>query len=204
MGNLLSFASSSSALNPLNPLNSQRNVINIWYPGSEYNYRYIDHLILGDSQFSPYGPTFNNAWNASKTYQQVIDQNGWVNDASGSGQAYGGGFRIPKSSDFAGPYVITWDGDGKINLPTSLTWTEASTTIVRTGNANGTTTLSGFSDVTGLSLGFAVTGTGVPGSTTIVSINYGTKTVVVNNAVTTGTGVSFTFTNNTYTKNSNG
>ena len=200
MPGLLSFGNSNFALNPLN---SNHNVINIWYPGSEYNYRYIDHFVLGDSQFSPYGETFNNAWNATKTFQQVIDQNGWINDSSGSGQVWGGGFRIPKSTDFEGPYVLTWDGDGKVQF-TGLTWAEEPTSIVRTGNANGTTTLSGFSDVTGLSIGFPVSGTGVSGGTTIVSINYGTKTIVVSAAVTTGTGVSFTFTNNTYTRNANG
>lgn len=188
-----------------NPLLSQRNVINIWFPGSEWSYRYIDHMVLGDNMATPYGAAFNAAWSATKTFQQVIDQNGWVNDSTGSGQAWGGGVRLPASSDFPGPYVITWDGDGKCQwFSPTPTWTEASTSIVRTGNANGTTTLSGFSDVTGLSIGFPVSGTGVSGGTTIVSINYGTKTIVVSAAVTTGTGVSFTFTNNTYTRNANG
>lgn len=186
-----------------NPLLSQRNVINIWYTDSEWNYSFIDHLILADNSMTPYGATFNNAWSATKTFRQVVDQNGWVNDATGSGQTWGCGVRMPSSSNFAGPYVITWEGDGKVQF-TNETWTEASTSIVRTGNANGTTTLSGFTDVTGLAVGFPVSGTGVSGGTTIVSINYGTKTIVVSASVTSGTGISFTFTNNSYTRNANG
>lgn len=187
-----------------NPLLSQRNVINLSFPGNDFNYRFINHLVLGDNQATPYGATFNNAWSATKTFQQVIDQNGYVNDATASGQLYGGGCRLPSSSDFPDPWVITWDGDGKCQWVTPPTWTEEPTSIVRTGNANGTTTLSGFSDVTGLSIGFPVSGTGVSGGTAIVSINYGTKAIVVSAAVTTGTGISFTFTNNTYTRNANG
>jgi hypothetical protein len=134
---------------------------------------------------------------------QSIDQNGWPNVTSASGQSFGGGVRFPKSSDFAGPYVITWDGDGKFAL-LSGTWTEASTTSTAVGNANGTTTLSGFSSVVGIAPGFGITGTGVPGSTTVVSVNYSAKSIVVSASVTAGSGITFTFTNGTYTKNANG
>jgi len=188
----------------LNPLLSQRNVINLWYPDAEWNYGLIDHMILGDNIMTPYGATFNNAWSGgTKTFGQVVDQNGWVNDASGSGQTWGGGVRMPASADFNGPYVIRWNGDGKVQFAAG-TWTEEPTSIVRAGNANSTTTLSGFTDVTGLWPGFTVSGVGVSGGTKVVSIDYSAKTIVVSAAVTTGTGVSFTFTNGSYTKNANG
>lgn len=134
---------------------------------------------------------------------QLIDQNGYPNNSGAGSGGWGGGVRFPASSNFAGPYVITWDGEGHESFLAG-TWTEASTATNLVGNANGTTTLSGFSSVVGIGLQFDVTGTGVSGSTTVVSVNYATNTIIVSNAVTVGSGVTFTFTNNTYIKNANG
>lgn len=183
-----------------NPLLSKRNVVNLNFI-SEFNYAFINHVISGDSVFGPVSTAFTTP--GSSTWMQLIDQSGYPNNAGASGPTWGGGVRFPKSSDFSGPYVITWDGDGRFAL-TSGTWTEASTTTTAVGNANGTTTLSGFSSVIGIAPGFGITGTGVPGATTVISVNYSTKTVLVSATVTTGTGITFTLTNGTYTKNSNG
>lgn len=182
-----------------NPLLSQRNVINLNF-ASEFNYGFINHIIPGDQVITPVGAAFNTT---ALTWGQLIDSNGWPNDASASGHGFGGGVRFPASANFAGPYVITWDGDGQCSLA-SGTWTEASTTTTATGNANGTTTLSGFTSVVGIAQSFGITGTGVPANTTVVSVNYSAKTIVVSASVTTGTGITFTFTNGTYTKVSNG
>lgn len=189
-----------------NPLLSQRNIINVNF-NTEYNYGYINHLIPADAMLSPVGSAYQAT---ASTFTQLIDQNGYPNNsaASGggtgtSGAAFGGGFRLPASSNFSGLYVITWDGDGQFTIA-SGTWTEASTSSTGVGNANGTTTLSGFSSVVGISPSFGISGTGVPGGTTVISVNYLTKTIVVSAAVTTGSGITFTFTNGTYTKNSNG
>lgn len=182
----------------LNPLLSQRNIINLGF-ASDFTYGFINHVVPADSAI---GPTGTNYTVTTNTWMQLIDQNGYPNNASGSG-GWGMGVRFPASSNFAGPYVITWDGDGTMQL-TVGTWTEASTTTTAVGNANGSTTLSGFSSVVGIAPGFGITGTGVPGSTTVISVNYSTKTVVVSAAVTSGSGVTFTLTNGTYTKVSNG
>lgn len=182
-----------------NPLQSQRNVVNLNFL-SEFNYAFINHTIPGDSVW---GPTSTNYTATTNTWPQLIDQNGYPNNSNAGAGGWGGGVRFPSSANFAGPYVFTWDGEGRWTIA-SGTWTEASTTTVLTGNANGTTILSGFTSVAGISIQFDVTGTGVPASTSVVSVNYSTNTIVLNNAVTTGSGVSFTFTNATYTKNSNG
>lgn len=190
----------------LNPLQSQRNVINLGFP-SDFDYAMINHLTLGDSMISPFGSAYGSTAN---TWTQLIDQNGYPNNTACSGGGatltgvgFGGGFRLPDPANFAGPYVITWDGDGQFPMPLG-TWTDASTTTTAVGNANGTATLSGFSSVIGISQGFGITGTGVPGGTTVISVNYSAKTVVVSAAVTAGSGITFTLTNGTYTRNSNG
>ncbi len=64
-------------------------------------------------------------------------------------------------------------------------------TIV-TGNANGTTTLSGLQSTAGIYPGMAVSGTGVSGGASVASVDSATQVHVSAN-VTTGTGVSFTF-----------
>lgn len=184
-----------------NPLLSQRNVVNLNFL-SEFNYAFINHITPADGTVGPFGSAFSATTN---TWMQLIDQNGWQNNTAGGTGTFGGGIRWPASANFAGPYVVTWDGDGTFKFLTgSDVWTEASTTTTAVGNANGTTTLSGFASVIGVAPGFGISGTGVPGSTTVVSVNYLTKTIVVSAAVTTGSGITFTLTNATYTKNSNG
>lgn len=200
VGNVEAFLLRGSPSGFPSPLLSQRTVVNL-NPVADFNYAFINHMNSADSMVSPVGTAFSAT---THTFTQLIDQNGWPNAAEASGSNFGGGFRIPRTSDFAGPYVLDFDGDGRLSLQASGTWTEASTTSNAVGNANGTTTLSGFSTVVGIAPGFGITGTGVPGSTTVVSVNYAAKTIVVSAAVTTGSGVTFTFTNGTYTKNSNG
>lgn len=194
---LLSFANLSFSF--LNPLLSQRNIINLDFP-SQFDYAFLNHVIPADSTFGPVGTAFSTTTN---TWMQLIDQNGYPNNAAASGITWGCGVRFPATSNFAGPYVVTWNGDGQWQF-TSGTWTEANTTTTMVGNANGTETLSGFSSVVGIAPGFGITGTGVPGSTTVISVNYATNSIVVSNLVTTGSSVTFTLTNGTYTKNSNG
>jgi hypothetical protein len=196
---LLSIAGTGGSI-LLNPLLSQRNIINLNF-NFEFNYAYINHVTAGDQVMSPFSTGFTTP--GSSTWMQLIDQTGYPNNAAASGVAWGGGVRFPKSSDFAGPYVVTWDGDGKFTF-TSGTWTEASVTSTAVGNANGTTTLFGFASVIGIAPGFDISGTGVAGGTKVISVNYSNKTVLVSASVTTGSGITFTLTNNTYTKNSNG
>ena len=185
---------------PQNPLLSHRNVVNLNFL-TEYNYAFINHCIPGDSAFGPSGTSFTAT---ASTWMQLIDQNGYPNNSGGGTGGWGAGVRFPASSNFAGPYVFTWDGEGRWKIDTSTTWTEASIATNLVGNANGTTTLSGFSSVVGIGIQFDVSGTGVTGGTTVVSVNYATNTIVVSSAVTSGSGITFTFTNNTYTKNANG
>jgi hypothetical protein len=181
------------------PLLSQRNVINLGPPG-EYNYAFINHARQGDSAVGPFGARFTTT---AKSWMQIIDRNGYPNDPSASGTAWGSGIRFPAAKHFAGPYVITWDGDGQLSLNVG-DWSEGGKTMVVKGNSNGTTTLSGFASVIGISPSFKIAGKGVPERTIVVAVNYTDKTIVVSAAVTAAIGITFTLANNTYTKNSNG
>lgn len=64
-------------------------------------------------------------------------------------------------------------------------------TIV-TGNASGSNVLTGLQSTAGIYPGMAVSGTGVPGGTTVTSIDSSSQVHVSAN-VTAGTGVTFTF-----------
>jgi hypothetical protein len=63
-----------------------------------------------------------------------------------------------------------------------------------TGDLNGTTTVENVSDMTNIAIGQTITGTYIPGSTTVVSL--GTNSFVISNAATqTATGQSLTLSN---------
>ena len=70
---------------------------------------------------------------------QNVDANGWPNkdDAGGttgtSYQPMGGGIRIPSCTDFNGPYVLEWTGNGTVVLIVGavvLNWTQDNTTAL--------------------------------------------------------------------------
>jgi hypothetical protein len=106
------------------------NVLNV------FEYAFIDHLKQADSMLGPYGVTFTS----TAPFHQLVDSSGWPNDASASGQNFGCGFRIPDPAQFAGPYILTWDGSGTVNFNVG-TWTETNntgTTYTKNSNASWT------------------------------------------------------------------
>lgn len=69
----------------------------------------------------------------------------------------------------------------------------SSTTISTTGNTHSNTTLDSLASTTGIEVGMAVNGTGIPGGTFVVSIA-GTTVTMSNAATATATGVTVGFT----------
>lgn len=90
---------------------SLRNVININdFSFITNDYAMIDHIKPGTGVFPIPGYTSGKSW------PQVLDATGWPNDAAASGQPFTIGFQIPDTANFAGPYILDWDGNGQLNL----------------------------------------------------------------------------------------
>lgn len=123
-------ASASSAL----PAN-KRSSINI--NGLDvFEYAFIDHTRQGDNFPGPIGAYYANS---PVPWTQLIDSDGWPNNSAANGLPFGGGVRIPGAGQFAGPYVITWEGDGTVQVVGSGTWTEvngAGTSYRKLGNGS--------------------------------------------------------------------
>jgi hypothetical protein len=132
---------------------SQRSVINLNFLG-EFDYAFINHYLGGDASTGPKGSAFT----VGTPWPALIDANGWPNRRGVSGTSFGGSVRVPASSDFSGPYVITWDGDGCADLNAG-TWTvdkRQSSGYVQNQNGRWTTSPAGaktriVASVTGLS-----------------------------------------------------
>lgn len=150
---------------PSNPLASQRSVINVNYVGN-YDYAYINMLHQGDANISPVGSAY--AATASP-WPQLLDAQGWPNNAAASGVTFGGSARFPSSANYAVNYVLTWDGDGTFFLTqgtcteqnANTTWTRVSN--CRWSNKAGQTayivfSLAGLTDQT--LVGFSILATG--------------------------------------------
>lgn len=116
---------------------SKRFTYNLDFLGDDINsiaaaYAFINHFKTGGTV----GPVGANWFNGTRYWTQSIDSNGYPN-VSALTDTWGGGFYVPTSSNFAGPYVLAWDGDGTISFLDN-TWTE--TTMSGTGavkNSNG-------------------------------------------------------------------
>ena len=94
------------------PLTSKRSVINLSYV-SEFTYHIINHFKMGDYANSYRGISF---FVAGKTWNQMIDSEGWPNDPDIVGTEFGGGLRVPSTTDFTGKYVMTWLGNGDVRF----------------------------------------------------------------------------------------
>src|SRR5579863_6741151 len=90
---------------------SQRNVLNLGF-FFDNNYLFIDHIKQGDNLVGPYGAGFSTG----PAFTSIIDANGWPNNASASGQLFGGGIHIPNDASFAGPYTIDFTGNGSFQI----------------------------------------------------------------------------------------
>jgi hypothetical protein len=95
------------------PFLSQRSVVNLGFL-FENNYAFINHLLQADNAF---GPIAHGGWFTSgQTFPALIDANGWPNNSAADNQLWGCQFRVPDPSNFSGPYVLTWQGDGQVGL----------------------------------------------------------------------------------------
>lgn len=124
----------ASGLSPF----SQRNVLNLSYINDVAHYPFINHVLEADNWVSPKGSIYNSI---TPTWPELLDQTtGYPNSATASGNQFGGGLKFPDSTKFAGPYVITWDGSGTLQMDGG-TWTETNNTgTTYTKSANGTWT----------------------------------------------------------------
>lgn len=194
---------------------SKRSAINV-------NFTFDDeYMFINSVRLNTVNPTLNGASPfdgfSLNPFPQQIDQNGYINQAAASGQNVRGSFQTPTSANFGGPWVVTWDGDGRISLDTTnglgtMTWTEAN--LVTSGTAtftNGNPSIAfansftagqqvqfqaavaGFSAFTV----YYVIATGLSGTTIQLSATNGGAAIVPNAGIT-GTLAG------TYTKNGNG
>ncbi len=127
-----------------------------------FSYAFIDHLKQADGWFGPNAGSYNDV-----SFSNYVDSNGWPNTAGASGRLIGGGPRIPGSDEFAGPYVLTWTGDGTVQiqgLPSGGAWTLNTTSSA--GDTTGTFTWNGsntFTTVVGQTARVILNLSGCPG-----------------------------------------
>lgn len=88
--------------------------------------------------------------------------------------------------------TVTVSNNGLISAAGQVVFCKPIGTVV-TGNAHGTTTVDSMQSTEGIFIGMSVSGTGVAGGTTVASVDSATQIHTSAN-VTTGTGVTLTFT----------
>jgi hypothetical protein len=115
---------------------SKRSTINVNFVDYTYDYQFINHVLVGGlgvapiSGFGAGGPVWNKA---------ILDANGWPNSPVVNGKAWGNHILVPASTACSS-YVITWEGQGELQLTTG-TWTAAggkNYAIVGNGRYTGT------------------------------------------------------------------
>jgi hypothetical protein len=142
-------------------LESKRSAININGPDTA-NFAFIDHTKQADNWLSPVSNSFSGL-----SFSNYVDSNGWPNSATASGKTFGGGIRIPGTDSFSGPYVLTWTGDGTVEIvwggTAGLTWT--ANTSTPSGDTTGTYTRVGnqFTNATGQTARVIINASGMPG-----------------------------------------
>lgn len=97
-------------------------------------YALIDHIRTG----TQYGPINGTGWYNGTAYwnSDSLDSNGWPNTSAANTNQWGGSFVVPDSSNFSGPYILSWDGDGTVAF-LSGTWTVTGNTgAVQNSNGN--------------------------------------------------------------------
>lgn len=133
------------------------------------DYMWINHAQTGDNNINTSGTSFQTT---TKPFFNMLDSNGWPNDAALASLAWDiSGVRLPASAQFAGPYVITWDGDGQVEMVFGgVTWTEdvSSTNYTKIGNGR-------WSNTTGLKPRIIVTHSGLTGNLPISVIALATS-----------------------------
>jgi len=85
---------------------------------SIFDYMFINHIKQGDS----YGPQGTSFATTIDPWNKYLDANGYPNNSAHDNHTWAVGVRIPASTDFAGPYVLTWDGNGEVFLSSNGSW----------------------------------------------------------------------------------
>ena len=80
---------------------------------AQFDYSFINFLREGDAFLSPVGTNFATG---TCYWATILDSNGWPNNACANGLSFGGGFRIPSSSQFSGQYTLDGSGLGVMVL----------------------------------------------------------------------------------------
>jgi hypothetical protein len=124
------------------------------------DYAFINHIKCADA-WGPVGTAYSTG--VSPIFTQIVDANG-IPSAAGDGFAFGGGMRIPDSTHFAGPYVLTWTGDAEWRF-TAGTWVVQSQT-----GTNYTQVQSGRWEGTNMRIVLTFTGTG-DGAAQLINFN---------------------------------
>jgi len=94
----------------------KRSTLNIGF-ATGYSYMFINHYLNGD----PHGPV-GSSYATGTLWNSNLDSNGWPNNSAYDSKTFGLGARVPASTNFAGPYVLTWEGNGEVTLNAG-TWT---------------------------------------------------------------------------------
>lgn len=115
-------------------VSTSRNIINVNFTFESTEYPLIlrntlQRVAQSPNPTSPYGGFTLNPW------AQDIDQNGYPNQAEASGQNVTGAALLPTTTNFPGPYVMSWDGDGWLGF-SGLTCSELN--LVTPGTATFT------------------------------------------------------------------
>lgn len=88
-----------------------RSIINMnVFPGA-HEYALIDHA-RGGLGLQPWGSSYATG----ATWNSNLDANGWPNHSSYDSRTFCIPTRVPDSDDFAGPYVLTWEGSGEVGM----------------------------------------------------------------------------------------
>jgi hypothetical protein len=112
---------------------SQRSVINLGM-FSDNSYPFINFYLAGDGSTGPVGSSFTTG----ATWPSLIDADGWPIQQGVSGKVFGGSARIPGGDEYAGKWVITWNGDGRVKLLVGSWTVDASSSSNYFESANGT------------------------------------------------------------------
>ena len=166
----MGFLRRSQSATPIPTPFSKRSVVNLSYINDVAHYPFINHILEGDNFAGPYGAPLTQG---PKSWMEMIDlTTGYPNDPYCNGKVWGGSMKLPDTSKFAGPYVITWDGTGTLIL-NSATWTETNNVSGQPGFGTYTRVSNGvWSNVAGKSAYIIATASGFAGAPNIFPVQF--------------------------------
>jgi hypothetical protein len=128
---------------------SQRNIANV-------NFTFTpEYAFINTAALNSMNPTLNGASPfdgfSLTPYNQCVDQNGYINIASASGQNVGMNYQSPSTANFSGPWLMQWNGDGRLGHntfggPDTYTFTELNLVTSATATFTGSSADIAFSN----------------------------------------------------------